>query len=93
MMKFMETSKSGALMFALVHDSILAEVPEDEVKQYCIDLKRFVQLDRGISIPGFPIGCDFDIGDDYAFKDKYLAYEEEWDKQYADVESDEADDS
>lgn len=93
MMKFIETSGSGALMFALVHDSILAEVPENEVEQYCIDLKRFVQLDRGISIPGFPIGCDFDIGDDYAFKDKYLAYEEEWDKQYADVESDEADDS
>lgn len=63
-----------AKIFALVHDSILAEVPEDEVDQYCEVLLRNVQKDRGIMIPGCPIGCDFDIGDDYSFgkyDDKY----------------------
>jgi hypothetical protein len=23
-------------------------------------------MDRGISIPGAPVGCDFDVGDDYS---------------------------
>ena len=26
----------------------------------------YVQKDRGVSIPGTPIGCDFEIGDDYS---------------------------
>ena len=30
-------------------------------------VRRNVQKDRGLSIPGTPIGCDFDIGDDYSF--------------------------
>jgi DNA polymerase I-like protein with 3'-5' exonuclease and polymerase domains len=54
-------------IFGLVHDSILAEVPIDEVDDYCSNLKSFVQKDRGVSIPGCPVGCDFDIGDDYSF--------------------------
>ena len=53
-------------IFALVHDSILAEVPEDEVDHYCEKLLHFVQLDRGLSIPGAPVGCDFEIDDDYS---------------------------
>ena len=53
-------------IFALVHDSILAEVPEDEIDFYCQILQKFVQKDRGIYIPGAPVGCDFDIGDDYS---------------------------
>lgn len=56
-----------AKIFALVHDSILAEVPDEEVDGYCAILLRNVQKDRGVSIPGTPVGCDFDIGDDYAF--------------------------
>ena len=48
-------------IFALVHDSILAEVPEDEIEHYKEKLLHFVQLDRGLSIPGAPIGCDFEI--------------------------------
>ena len=56
-----------AQIFALVHDSILAEVDELEVDDYCEVVRRNVQKDRGISIPGTPIGCDFDIGDDYSF--------------------------
>ena len=37
-------------------------------------VKECVQRDRGLSIPGSPVGCDFDIGDDYSFgkfEDKY----------------------
>ena len=56
-----------AQIFALVHDSILAEVDELEVDDYCEVVRKNVQKDRGISIPGTPIGCDFDIGDDYSF--------------------------
>lgn len=56
-----------AQIFALVHDSILAEVDEEEVEDYCEVVRRNVQKDRGISIPGTPIGCDFDIGEDYSF--------------------------
>tara|TARA_R100000030_G_scaffold19502_3_gene13789 strand:+ start:710 stop:2995 length:2286 start_codon:yes stop_codon:yes gene_type:complete len=64
-------------MFALVHDSILAEVEEDAVEEYCEILKRNVQKDRGLSIPGCPIGCDFDIGDDYSFGKYTKEYESE----------------
>tara|TARA_R110000744_G_scaffold25222_3_gene62759 strand:+ start:2206 stop:4482 length:2277 start_codon:yes stop_codon:yes gene_type:complete len=48
-------------IFALVHDSILAEVPDDEVDEYMVKLAQFVQMDRGLSIPGVPVGCDFEI--------------------------------
>ena len=53
-------------IFALVHDSILAEVPENEVEEYSEILKNAIQLDRGISISGAPVGCDFDVHDDYS---------------------------
>ena len=56
-----------ATIFALVHDSILAEVPDEELDTYCKELKAIVQTDRGLSIPGYSIGCDFEIGDDYSF--------------------------
>ena len=55
-----------ARIFALVHDSILAEVPEDEIEDYEMMLKDCIQKDRGIIIPGAPVGCDFEIGDDYS---------------------------
>jgi len=63
-------------IFALVHDSILAEVPEDEIDLYCEKLQHFIQLDRGVSISGAPVGCDFEVGDDYSmgkFESKYAA--------------------
>ena len=53
-------------IFALVHDSILAEVPNREVEEYSHYLRQYVQLDRGINIPGAPIGCDFEVGEDYS---------------------------
>jgi DNA polymerase I-like protein with 3'-5' exonuclease and polymerase domains len=55
-------------IFALVHDSVLAEVPIDFIDEYCAILKECIQRDRGIMIPGCPVGCDFEIGDDYSFE-------------------------
>mgnify|MGYP006888864054 CR=1 FL=1 len=31
-----------------------------------IKLKECIQRDRGCSIPGAPVGCDFEIGEDYS---------------------------
>lgn len=77
MINYIEQKGMKARMFALVHDSILAEVPDEEVDTYCDVLRSFVQTDRGLSIPGTPIGCDFEIGDDYSFG-KYEKYHAEW---------------
>lgn len=63
-----------AHIFMLVHDSIVALVKEEDVKQYCYVLKCCTQRDRGCSILGTPIGVDQDIGDDYSFDD--------WDDYY-----------
>ena len=70
-----KSKKLPVKMFALVHDSILAEVPENLVDEYCEILQRNVQKDRGLSIPGCAIGCDFDIGEDYSFGKFAKAYE------------------
>ena len=66
MQKYIVKTGMKAKIFALVHDSILAEVPEDEVELYSKKLQEFVQADRGLSIPGATIGCDFDVGGDYS---------------------------
>ena len=66
MHKHIKKQKLGARIFALVHDSILAEVPIDEVDSYVEALQHCIQKDRGVSIPGCPVGCDFDIHDDYS---------------------------
>lgn len=59
--------KMKARIFMLVHDSIVALVPDDEVELYCAILKRNTQKDRGCGIPGCPIGVDQEIGQDYSF--------------------------
>lgn len=91
MMAHIKRHRMGARMFALVHDSILAEVPEEEVDAYCEALRGYVQMDRGVSIPGTPIGCDFEIADDYSMgydeetgMTKYQKYEKEWDAKHGD---------
>lgn len=56
-----------AKIFALVHDSIVALVKDEDVEQYCEILGRNTQKDRGCSIPKFPIGVDTDVGQDYSF--------------------------
>ena len=66
MQKYLDTSSSKARIFGLVHDSILAEVPDEGVEEYSATLQKFVQMDRGVSIPGCPIGCDFEVGQDYS---------------------------
>jgi|TARA_B110000977_G_C11081270_1_gene493025 DNA polymerase I-like protein with 3'-5' exonuclease and polymerase domains len=58
---WIKANKKKARIFALVHDSILAEVPEDEVEEYMEKLATFIQMNRGVSIPGVPVGCDFEI--------------------------------
>jgi len=63
---WIRANKKKARIFALVHDSILAEVPEDEVEEYSERLAHFIQMDRGVNIPGAPVGCDFEIGEDYS---------------------------
>jgi DNA polymerase I-like protein with 3'-5' exonuclease and polymerase domains len=82
MVAFVERTGMDSSIFALVHDSILAEVRDDLVDDYCAQLRKFVQMDRGLSIPGHPIGCDFEIGQDYSFG-KYEKFEEYWDQQKA----------
>ena len=74
MQHYINRNGMNSKIFGLVHDSILAEVPEDEMEVYCENLKSFVQKDRGVSIPGCPVGCDFEIGNDYSFG--------KWDKYY-----------
>ena len=64
--QFIKSQRMKARIFALVHDSILAEVPEDEIDFYSEMLQKFIQMDRGVSIPGAPIGCDFEVGEDYS---------------------------
>ena len=75
MNNFIQRQGMKAEIFALVHDSVLAEVPEAEVDLYCEKLQEFIQLDRGVYISGAPVGCDFDIGEDYSFG-KYKKYME-----------------
>lgn len=50
-------------IFALVHDSIVAEVREDLVDVYDEIVIRNIQKDRGCSIPGCPIGVSSDSED------------------------------
>jgi len=77
MQQYIKSTGMKARIFALVHDSILAEVPDDEVDHYVQEIEAFIKKDRGLSIPGCAIGCDFEIGDDYSFG--------KFEKQYAEA--------
>ena len=66
MNEYIKSKGMKARIFALVHDSILAEVPDDEVEHYSEQLQHFIQMDRGLIIPGAPVGCDFEVGEDYS---------------------------
>lgn len=67
MQQYIKKTGMKARIFALVHDSILAEVPDNEIDKYMEELEAFIKTDRGLSIPGCSIGCDFEVGDDYSF--------------------------
>lgn len=70
MVKWINENKytKDMLIFALVHDSIVAEVKEDLVEIYCKQLKEFTQKNRGLYIENCPIGVDIEIGNDYSFQ-------------------------
>lgn len=75
MQNMINVHNMDAKIFALVHDSILAEVREDEVEKYCTYLKTCIEADRGLTIPGCPIGTEFEVGNDYSFgkfEEKFL---------------------
>ena len=74
--QFIKSQKMKSRIFALVHDSILAEVPEDEINFYSEMLQKFIQMDRGISISGAAIGCDFEVGEDYSMGKFAKMYEQ-----------------
>ena len=65
--KEIKLANKKSKIFMLVHDSIVALVPDEELEWYCATLKKCTQKDRGCSIPLFPIGIDQDIGQDYSF--------------------------
>lgn len=71
-----EESEYDIRIFALVHDSILAEVPIYLTEDYQDLLLECVQKDRGLTIPGAPIPCDFDIHEDYSLGKYEKAYPE-----------------
>ncbi len=62
-----DSKKLDSKIFMLVHDSVVGLVREDLVEEYCEILQRNTQKDRGCSIPGFPVGVDQEIGDEYSF--------------------------
>ena len=54
--------------------TVLAEVDDDYIDEYNKILLKSIQKDRGLSIPGCPIGCDFEVDEDYSmgkFKKQY----------------------
>ena len=55
------------LIFALVHDSIIAEVKDEYVDMYSEKLRYYLQKDRGLNFKGFKIKVDIEIGQDYSF--------------------------
>jgi DNA polymerase I-like protein with 3'-5' exonuclease and polymerase domains len=65
--KYVQAEKIDAKLFGLVHDSILAEVKDEDMDRYVKAYKYFTQMDRGVSIPGCPISVDVEIGQNYAF--------------------------
>lgn len=67
LLKEIKARKLDAKVFMLVHDSIVAEVMEDQVDLYKDILASCTQRNRGFDIPGFPIGIDQEVGDDYSF--------------------------
>jgi DNA polymerase I-like protein with 3'-5' exonuclease and polymerase domains len=58
-------------VFATVHDSVVAEVSEDMVDAYVQELRRNLQKDRGVNIPGCPITVDVEIGDSWGELENY----------------------
>jgi DNA polymerase I-like protein with 3'-5' exonuclease and polymerase domains len=58
-------------LFATVHDSIVAEVKNERVDEYCKVLKANLQKDRGVFIPNCPIVVDVEVGPSWGELKKY----------------------
>jgi hypothetical protein len=56
-----------AQIFMLVHDSIVIHCKDEYVDEVLEIMRKHTQKDRGCSIPGFPIGIDQEVHDDYSF--------------------------
>jgi DNA polymerase I-like protein with 3'-5' exonuclease and polymerase domains len=65
--KDLNKSNLDAQIFALVHDSILAIVKDEDVPAYLALAAVAAQADYGVMIPNCPIGIDQEVGDDYSF--------------------------
>ena len=50
-------------------------MPDEHVVEYCGKLQECVQRDRGVNIPNAPIGCDFEVGEDYSMGKFVAKYE------------------
>lgn len=82
-LKIIKKEKLDAKIFALVHDSIIAEVLIEHVDRYLEILKEQTQRDYGVSIPNYPMGIDVEKGEDYSFIEYDFStegYEEEDDE-------------
>lgn len=62
-------------VFATVHDSIVAEVKDEYIDLFCAALGSIIQRDRGISIPGRPIGFDIEVGPTWGEVESYQPQE------------------
>ena len=58
-------------VFATVHDSVVAEVKNSRIDEYCIKLKENLQKDRGIFIPNCPIVVDVEVGPSWGELEDY----------------------
>lgn len=63
--------QDSILPFTVVHDSIVAEVREELVNEWAINMRNCIQKDRGISIPNCPIDVDFEVGPSWGELESY----------------------
>ena len=57
--------------FTVVHDSIVAEVHNDYIKEWVVNVQDFLQTPRGIEIEECPIGVDFEVGPSWGELNEY----------------------
>ena len=63
--------QNDIIPFTVVHDSIVAEVREELVNEWAINMRKAIQKDRGISIPNCPIDVDFEVGPSWGELESY----------------------
>lgn len=56
------SQQEDIIPFTIVHDAIVAEVKIEKVPEYIRKMVDLVEIDRGLSIPGCPIGIEFKVG-------------------------------